>query len=352
MSRNVHIWLPEYVRQSWQRRAAGRRAPVGDVYVCVADHYEPYWGGADAPRARARVERWCRELPSQAGRHRDSDGRHPQHTFFYPAEEYDERLLESLAQLCRDGFGDVELHLHHDNDTAEQLERTLLEFKRTLHDRHGLLRTDPHTGQIVYAFIHGNWALDNSRPDGRWCGVDNEIEVLVRTGCRVDMTLPSAPSPSQTRKVNSIYFARGRPCQRKGHDGGRDVAVGTWGDPHELLLIQGPLMLNWERRKGGLLPRIENGELSADNPPTADRVRLWGQSGIGVRGAERHLFVKVHTHGAQEATMEMLLGGGLERMWSELETQFGDIPGCRLHYLSAWEMYSKVRQLALHERAA
>ena len=54
---------------------------------------------------------------------------------------------------------------------------------RMLHERHGLLRAGPETGKIIYSFIHGNWALDNSRPDGRWCGVDNEIDILVETGC-------------------------------------------------------------------------------------------------------------------------------------------------------------------------
>lgn len=352
MSRNVHIWLPTYLQRAWERARTGQRTAVQHVYFCVADHFEPYWASADAATAERRVKRWCRRYPELAAAHVDSDGRRPQHTMFYPAEEYEAGILDRLAQLRDDGFGDVEVHLHHDNDTAEKLANTLISFKQTLHERHGLLRRDPATGEIVYAFIHGNWALDNSRPDGRWCGVDNELEVLVNTGCRVDMTMPSAPSPTQTRKINSLYFARGRACERKAHDGGRDVAVGGWGDPGELLLIQGPLMLNWQRRKAGVLPRIENGELSADNPPTSDRVRIWGESGVSVRGAEQHLFIKVHTHGLQEATTEMLLGGGFDTMWSALEERFRDLPGCRLHYVTAWEMYCRVRQLALQRQAA
>jgi len=45
--------------------------------------------------------------------------------------------------------------------------------------------------------------------------------------------------------------------------------VGQWGAPDELLLVQGPLGLNWRRRKLGLVPKIENAEISADAPPTA-----------------------------------------------------------------------------------
>jgi len=204
----------------------------------------------------------------------------------------------------------------------------------------------------VYAFIHGNWALDNSRPDGRWCGVANELAVLARSGCRVDMTMPSAPSSTQTRKINSVYFASGADGVCKSHDRGRDAVVGDWARPGELLLIQGPLTLNWERRKHGLLPRIENGELSADNPPSADRVALWAGCGVSVIGAEESVFVKLHTHGAQDATMAMLLGGGLSELWTELERRFRDVGGCALHYVTAWEMYEAVWRAARVRRAA
>ncbi len=62
-------------------------------------------------------------------------------------------------------------------DTADGLRTTLMDFVRVLHDDHGLLEKDA-TGRISNGLIHGNWALDNSRPDGRWCGVNNEISVL------------------------------------------------------------------------------------------------------------------------------------------------------------------------------
>lgn len=350
MSRNLHLWLPGWLRREWRR---GRSAPAPrHVYVCVADHYEPFWGGADTALAHARVQQWQERYPEAAARHRDSDGRSPRHSFFYPADEYDAGVVDRLAGLCRQGHGEVEVHLHHDNDTARGLRATLNEYRHTLFERHGLLRREPRTGEIVYAFIHGNWALDNSRPDGRWCGVDNEIAVLLETGCRVDMTMPSAPSDTQTRKVNSIYFARGREGCRKSHDGGRDARLGEWGGEDELLLIQGPLALNWKRRKHGLVPRVENGELSADNPPTAQRAELWAGCGVSVVGAEDTAFVKLHTHGAQDATMAMLLGGGLELMWSALERRYRDRDGCSLHYVTAWEMYEAVRGAAALQKAA
>ena len=346
-SRNLHLWLGSYLRQKL-RQALRRRPSGGRVFFCVADHYEPYWNGADVRAARARTRRWKELFPRIAGAHVDSAGKPPQHTFFYPAEEYDPVILDWLEGIRQKGLGDVEIHLHHDRDTAEGLERKLEEFKVRLHDGHGLLRRDGDSERLRYAFIHGNLALDNSRPDGRWCGVDNELEVLSRTGCYADMTLPSAPGETQTAKINSIYFARGRPGRSKSHDCGRDVAVGDWGRDGELLMIQGPLALNWTNREMGLLPRIDAGELSEDCPPTAQRVRLWGRCGISVRGAEDNIFIKVHTHGAQERNLEMLLeGGGYETLWEELERQYRDVAGWELHYVTAWQLYRRVRELAL-----
>ena len=95
-----------------------------------------------------------------------------------------------------------------------------------------------------------------------------------------------------------------------------------------------------------MLPRIESGEISVDAPPTATRVRLWESCGIGVRGAEQHIFIKVHTHGTEERTSDMLFNGGFERLWSALEARYRDRPGYALHYVSAWEMYETVLRLA------
>ncbi len=340
-ARNMHYWLGSYLR-----RAKPRRQDRIVVYVAVADHYEPYGGKAGREVAHRRLGRWMDTYPRIASAHRDSAGRHPQHTFFYPIEEYDPEVLDALADLTRRGFGDVDVHFHHDNDTAEGLRNALLGFTRTLRERHGLLREPGADGVIPYTFVHGNWALDNSRPDGRWCGVDIEIKVLVETGCKADFTLPSAPSDTQTAKINSIYFARGCDGKRKSHDTGRDLVVGQWGAPDELLLVQGPLGLNWRRRKLGLVPKIENAEISADAPPSADRVPLWFDLAPRIPGAERHVFIKLHTHGAEDPTLEALLGGGLDTMWTELEHQFRDRPGFELRYVSCWEMYEQIRALA------
>jgi hypothetical protein len=343
-SRNMQYWLGSYI--AWRASRLFRPSPnQRHVYFCFVDHYEPYGGTTDSTRAHERVRFWMEQYPRLSTLHVDSFGNHPKHTFFYPLEEYDPELLDRLKSLCEKGLGDLEVHLHHDDDTSEHLRAALARYVRVLHDTHGLLRKD-ESGNIIYSFIHGNWALDNSRPDGRWCGVDNELAVLVETGCYADMTMPSAPSDTQTSKINSIYLASGHPGRRKSHDSGRDLCVGDRPRPGELLLIQGPLTLNWRAAKFGIIPKIENAELSFDAPPTRHRVRLWGNCGISVKGAEEHVFIKVHTHGATESSMQMLFNGGLDTLWTELERQYRRSPACTLRYVTAWEMYQTILALA------
>ncbi len=313
------------------------------VFLCIADHYEPMLGDAPLHVQRERVDRWLREYPKSIAGIHDSRGRGPQQTFFYPAEQYNPEHLEKLAGLCRQGLGDVEVHLHHDNDTAENLGQTIETFKERLFHEHGLLRKNGQ-GEITYGFIHGNWALCNSRPDGRCCGVNNELTVLRQTGCYADFTLPSAPSPTQTATVNSIYYANDRPPRPKAHDAGIPAQVGRAPPEESLLLIQGPLALNWRRRKWGVLPRLENAELHGGFPPSMPRFDLWLRAGVGVVGRPDWIFVKLHTHGAKERNAEMLLGEPMRVFHHGLAAYAAKSPWLRYYYVTAREMADLVRQ--------
>jgi hypothetical protein len=343
-SRNIDTWFFPYLLGKVKTRPVNA-AKKQHIYFCLADHFEPYWGKPNEIVAKNRVERWLHEYPLIADMHRDSDGNRPKHTFFYPEEEYDQAILDMLSGLCKRGYGDMEIHLHHDNDTAENLTQLLRSFKYKLSQEHGMLHYNPQTGDYLYGFIHGNWALDNSNPDGRWCGVNNELSILKETGCYADFTMPSAPNPAQVKKINSIYFAQGRPGMNRAHESGIDVRVGHW-DDNGLLMIQGPLTLNWKHRKFGVFPKIENGELSYSAPPDAYRVELWKNCHICITGADEHIFIKTYTHGAMEPTMNMFFSGGLDLLWRELERQYRDREGYALHYVTAWEMYKKIQEIA------
>lgn len=339
-SRNMQTWLPDYLRRTLRRETA-ESGPV-HVMFCFVDHYEPAWGKVDLDTQRRRVDRWMRDYPAMASRHRDADGRAPQHTFFYPEEEYLKEHLDKLESLCADGYGEIEIHLHHDNDTPENFTQTLNRFNTLLHETHGALSRDPDTGQLRFAFIHGNWSLDNSRADGRWCGLNNELILLRELGCYADFTLPSAPSDTQTRTVNAIYYATDDPERPKSHDRGVHVRVGgeAVGD---LMIVQGPLGLNWRQRRLGVVPRIENADVRKGCPPTTQRVDAWVRTGIHVEGRPEWVFVKVHTHGTQERDMDTLLGDAMHAMHTHLETAYNDGERHVLHYVTAREMYNIIK---------
>ena len=205
---------------------------------------------------------WREKWPEVAARHQDSDGRHPRYTFFYPEEEYRPELLEPLAELARETSADVEVHIHHDGDSAAEFCDRMSRFLERLHDGHGLLRR--HEGRLVFGFIHGNWALDNSRPDGRWCGLNNELTLLNELGCYADFTLPSAPSPCQTGPVNVIYRATDEPDRPRSHRRGVPVVPGAPATGH-LTLIPGPLGLLWDVSRR-LAPRVDTGEITGTFP--------------------------------------------------------------------------------------
>jgi hypothetical protein len=288
------------------------------------------------------LRRWVEEYPRLFGRFRDGDGRPPRHTFFYPAEDYDPSDLEALAELCRAGFGEVEVHLHHHDDSAEGLRACLLAYKQLLAGRHGLLARHRRTGEVRYGFVRGNWALDNSLPDGSCCGVNNELDVLRETGCYADFTLPSAPSPAQTRTINRIYYALDDPLRPKSHDTGIPAGAGPV-PPNGLLLIQGPLLLDWGRRKLGLLPRLESGCVQASQPPSLGRLALWLKARVQVPGRPDWFFVKLHAHGARPGDIDTLLGEPMVRFHQALAEYARRNPNFHYHYVTARETYNLVK---------
>lgn len=346
-SRDVQYWLPSYVRP---RVPSGRiDTPVADdetvhVFIAVCDHFEPEFGKPSKEISRQRVGRWVGEYPRLFDDFHDAEGRNPQWTFFFPEEEYAPAYLDPLADLCDAGFGDVEVHLHHDNDTADSLRETLERFRETLFHRHGLLRKHPVTGEILYGFVHGNWALCNARPDGKWCGVNDELTVLKETGCYADFTLPSAPSPTQTRTINSIYYARDLGGQPKSHDTGIRACVGQSSPDDHLLMIQGPLLLDWSSRKWGLIPRTENADLHVGRPASWRRMQLWLRAGVHVAGRPNWKFVKLHTHGCNQANAGTLLSPAMQQFHADLAAQAAANPRFRYHYVTAWEMAQLVHQ--------
>lgn len=342
-SRQIHRWIGGYLFPSEPRPQWHPDNEV-DVFIAVCDHWEPRCYGASDELARARVHRWRDEYPQKFSRFSDVNGRAPIQTLFFPEDEYRPEYLDDIRPLVDGQFADIDVHLHHHDDTADQLREKLEVFRETLYHRHGYLRRDPVTGNVVYGFIHGNWALCNSRPDGHLCGVDAELTVLMETGCYADFTLPSAPSATQTKTINSIYYAQDRPGNRKSHDTGIRSRVGQPAPNDHLLMIQGALLPDWKIRRLGVFPRIENSDLHEGRAATMRRLKLWMQAGVHVAGQPNWRFIKLHTHGCKDGNIDTLLGPEMQQFHQELATFHQQHPNFRYHYVSAWEMAQLVHQ--------
>ena len=110
----------------------------------------------------------------------------------------------------------------------------------------------------------------------------------------------------------------------------------------QLLLVQGPLALNWRSRKFGLLPRIENSDLTGKNPPNRQRLGLWLQEGVHVAGRPEWVFVKLHTHGGIPQNYNALLGEPMRAFLRDLGGWLRSDGNTTAHWVTARQMANLV----------
>lgn len=335
-------WLKHTTISDYNRRS---KKPI-HVLFCLVDHYEPGNGNVTEEIARARVDLLITEYPKLADRHKDCAGNPPKRTWFFPPHYHSNYHLRDLASLCNRGYGEIELHLHHgktEPDNAENLENTIRQCVRE-YSRFGIFGAED--GVTKYGFIHGDWALDNSR-NGKFCGVNNEISILNKTGCYADFTFPSM-NESDPKKINSIYYASDDPHKPKSHNTGVDVrSPGT--PTGDLLMVQGPLYPFWTDNKiFGL--RVRGDVINGNPPVTENRIDAWIRTGICVNGKEEWIIVKTHTHGAPD--YKAVLGKEMDDIFKYLETRYNDGVNYKLHYCTAREIYNVIKAAEAGEAGA
>jgi hypothetical protein len=286
-----------------------------------------------------RLSEWVSKYPELARKHRDADGVFPKHTWFYALDLLREDELEQMGELVRSGLGEVELHWHHRHDTPEtfvnKLRNGLAIFKN-----HGFMRPIQDGIMGCFGFIHGNWSLDNACGAAS-CGVDNEIELLKAAGCYGDFTFPALYNKAQPRMTNAIYYAT-EDGRAKSYDVGRPARVGMTASRGELMIFEGPLVLNLRDWRFKWHPMVENGEIGqsrSHNDPR--RIDCWIRQAIGVEGKSNWVFVKVFCHGGQD--YQSVLENATDGMFSYLENRYNDGDRYKLHYVTAREAYNIVR---------
>ncbi len=315
------------------------------IIFTIANHFEPAWslnGMLDHKAQMKRLKAYHTVARETGEAVRDADGTRFRHTNFYPAEQYHPEILDLMAEMQAEGLGEVEVHLHHGverPDTAENLRQTLVDFRDTLAKKHKCLSKTEGSNTPMYAFVHGNLALANSC-GGRFCGVDNEMEILRDTGCYADMTLPSAPDQSQVAVINQVYECalpmNGSAPHRRGN---RLAANGK--QPQLPLIFTGPLVFNWTRRISGLpVPRIDDGALAANQPFDNARFNRWRSANVTVKGKSEWVFVKLYCHGFFDQDQSVCIGEDARRFFGNIVEASEKTGAYKVHFATAREAFN------------
>jgi len=368
--KNKYPFLPKkanYIQATYnvlERQSQGKDI---DIMFLYTDHFEPQ----ATPEKRKKFRMWIDRYPQIAKKYIDSDGHHPKHTFFFlPREPQVEQLenLLSLNNLTYEGLGGVEIHLHHGTPDSEEKNTKIfiheINQRKKLYSKGGALITAEENPQIIFGFIHGNWALDNSWQDGihHYCGINRELELLTRLGCYADFTFPT-PGPSNPRRQLSIFYSKDDPGP-KSYDKPenlRDVVVGgkSWGDP---LHIEGPRndcfgdtsstagvigesqMLRPEYYKKRIFNWISNKPYPEYNSSPKN---------VHVKGRPEWIFIKLYCHGVNfditdKVPPSIFFWEAAEVFYSTLESMFKNktLPNgakIRLHYVTAREAYNIIK---------
>lgn len=333
-----------YRSVEWQNATRRNRKKRGSARIhimfCMCDHFEPGTAGASLGVANERMHELLTKYPIIAGDHRDSDGRIPRRSWFFPPHYHKNGWLKSLVGLCASGYGEIELHLHHGKqmpDTSKNLRETL----QLCIDEYSQFGIFGKSGsRLNFGFIHGDWALNNSR-NGHFCGVDDELAILKDAGCYADFTLPS-PVGDLFGKANSLYYSDSVPRHRRSHSRGENVRVnGNAVMSHPgLLLVQGPLH-PLRLSRSILSTRIVGDGLDNFLPVSKSRIDSWIDAGISVDGKNDWLFVKTHTHGAMDS--ETVLGNKMHDLFGYLDSRYNDGVQFCLHYVTAREFFNIIK---------
>jgi hypothetical protein len=298
--------------------------------VLVSDHFEPPQKRGEQAATEA-VRSWCSDYERLAGEFRDSDGRPPQHTWFYPFEFLSPGCMRELAGCAFRGFGEVEFHLHHGHDTHASFAASLRRGLAVAH-RHGAMLTAEAEPRTQFGYVAGNSALDNGAGDDALSGCDTELAALAEAGCYADFTFPCLGSPAQPRRTNSIYYAR-EDGRAKSYDDGAPMRVG--GAPSgDLAMFQGPVAVNWE---DGF---VDDGSVEDSSPASPRRLDTWLKAHVHVEGRPEWAFVKLTTHAMQNRAS--FLGRPMRDTLAAMQQRWRR-PPFRLHFVTAREAYNIAR---------
>ena len=106
-------------------------------------------------------------------------------------------------------------------------------------------------------------------------------------------------------------------------------------------MVQGPLMVDFDRAARSGIAHLENAALTASRPPSLARLQLWKKAAIRVRHRPDWLFIKLHCHGMNPTDREAVLGSGMKQFIAELVQGAPDRSEI-IHFVTAREMVNMI----------
>ena len=222
---------------------------------------------------------------------------------FLPQAAHEERFGREAMREVASSAHDIQIHIHHEYYTAttahtdpeaiawfagplgHALDRQRLELAIRLN--RGIVARETGLSATRWFFVHGHWALNGS--DDTSCTINDEIDLLLSSGCCGDFTFPAGRQHVNPR-IKAPYFCRPFDAP-KGYDRSEaepEIALGNataaaskffiWASPASYQQCSLDYLSPGTRR------HIENTEKAAreliDNAYVADR----------------RLFIKTHAH--------------------------------------------------------
>ncbi len=329
------------------------------VIFTYVDHFEPFGTVEDADKM---TNYWVKDYMAMASKHTDADGRHPIHTYFvlawpYMQPEQLNRVLTRLNEVTYTGYGEVEVHIHHgcpneamrtEREATEEL-LNFISMAKQQFNMNGALITAETAPKITFGFVHGNWALDNSRylsspgvpAHYEYCGVNRELDILKQEGCYADFTFPNMAGPMSPEypNINSIFYAvdDDSPASYQNLSNVFPVEVNL-PPMNNLMIIQGPKTAT----NIGVKPDVYY------DSPNIRRMIEWVNKNVHVIGNNDWIFVKVYTHGLDcdvtvPETWSSYFGDMIDTFYSDIEKKYNDGVNWKLHYASSREMYNIIK---------
>lgn len=325
-----YIWYKDYKQHIKASSKLTLGKPV-DIILLLVDHYEP--AKRDGAKAVDTVVSWCDNYREVSKDFVDSDGVCPQHSWFYRYDFPDFNILNTISRYVYEGYGEIEFHLHHGFDTSETFNEKIEQGVQWFNSAGAMISAEAQP-EHRFAYIAGNWALDNGRNDPQFSGVNNEIGILSRNGCYADFTFPAIGCSAQPEKVNAIYYATDDPQKPKSYNTGVDVKVGGE-ESGDLMIVQGPIFLNAKKSY------LESGAVEFFEHYISERLQYWQNAHVHVKGRPEWIFVKLHTHGMQ--SRDVYEGGNFRELCEGVDKAFTQNQDYRLHYVTAREAYNIIK---------